>query len=316
MISDKTKNSMTKLSLADMYDELLTSEKVLYDFQTQDLETFSRFVDHSQEVGTKLRQSRESESKKLEDAEAKIFQLEQKVRSLNIQLDEEREIKTDLEIENIKLKKRLQQLQTSLELVNNNCYDSTVEDIDKSLDTTEVSEADMTLCSNGGIQDFSAIKLLGEKTLDQNEFFSSSLLTAATPYLLPPMSTRKGDMRQPVSTVQPRPINGFQTYTKSSRRRSKSVDHHVGERTVIAPELCNLCEASKKSRRPEESPTLPWCPHNSYLANPSITLNVTPARSKSFLYKRSTFANGKNKVVTSTPAPAVSMKSILKKNLS
>ena len=143
----------------------------------------------------------------------------------------------------------------------------------------------MTLCSNGGIQDFSAIKLLGEKTLDQNEFFSSSLLTAATPYLLPPMSTRKGDMRQPVSTVQPKPINGFQTYTKSSRRRSKSVDHHVGERTIIAPELCNLCEASKKSRRPEESPTLPWCPHNSYLANPSITLNVTPARSKSFLYK-------------------------------
>ena len=70
---------MTKLSLVDMYDELLTSEKVLYDFQTQDLETFSRFVDHSQEVGTKLRQSRESESKKLEDAEAKIFQLEQKV---------------------------------------------------------------------------------------------------------------------------------------------------------------------------------------------------------------------------------------------
>merc|ERR1712133_291209 len=189
-VSEKPKTSMTKLSLVDLYDELLTSEKVLYDFQTQDLETFSRFVDHSKEVGTKLRQSRESESKKLEDAEAKIFQLEQKVRSLNIQLDEEREIKTDLEIENIKLKKRLQQLQTSLELVNNNCYDS-VEDIDKSLDTTEVSEADMTLCSNGGIQDFSAIKLLGEKTLDQNEFFSSSLLTAATPYLLPPMSTRK-----------------------------------------------------------------------------------------------------------------------------
>ena len=45
------------------------------------------------------------------------------MRSLNIQLDEEHEIKADLEIENIKLKKRIQKLQTSLELVNNNCYD-------------------------------------------------------------------------------------------------------------------------------------------------------------------------------------------------
>ena len=80
-------------------------------------------------------------------------------------------------------------------------------------------------------------------------------------------------------------VKHMQTYTKQARRRSKSVDHYVGERTVIAPELCQICEASKKSRRPEESPTLPWCPHNSYLTNPSITINVTPARSKSFLFK-------------------------------
>ena len=43
-------------------------------------------------------------------------------------------------------------------------------------------------------------------------------------------------------------VKHMQTYTKQARRRSKSVDHYVGERTVIAPELCQICEASKKSR--------------------------------------------------------------------
>ena len=203
------------------------------------------------------------------------------MRSLNIQLDEEHEIKADLEIENIKLKKRIQKLQTSLELVNNNCYDVDVEDdVDDHLEMTETSEADTTICSNGGFQDFSSIQLLGEKTLmNQTGLLSSSVYTATTPNLLP-LSARRDAQVPPRSNVK-----HMQTYTKQARRRSKSVDHYVGERTVIAPELCQICEASKKSRRPEESPTLPWCPHNSYLTNPSITINVTPARSKSFLFK-------------------------------
>ena len=66
---------MTKLSLADLYDDLCTSEKVLYDCQTQDLELFAKFVDHYENVVT----AKKSESKRLKDAESKIFHLEQKV---------------------------------------------------------------------------------------------------------------------------------------------------------------------------------------------------------------------------------------------
>lgn len=293
-----------------LYDDLLISEKVLYDCQTQDLEMFSKFVDYVKDDKKKSKSAKEIEAKKLEDAEAKIFQLEQKVRSLNIQLDEEHEIKADLEIENIKLKKRIQKLQTSLELVNNNCYDVDLEDeVDDHLEMTETSEADTTICSNGGFQDFSSIQLLGEKTLmNQTGLLSSSVYTATTPNLLP-LSARRDAQVPPRSNVK-----HMQTYTKQARRRSKSVDHYVGVRTVIAPELCQICEASKKSRRPEESPTLPWCPHNSYLTNPSITINVTPARSKSFLFKRKE-SMGMKEMITSTPAAALNMKSILKKNL-
>ena len=43
----------------------------------------------------------------------------------------------------IKLKKRIQELQTSLKLVNNNCYDVDAEDeVDDHLEMTETSEAD------------------------------------------------------------------------------------------------------------------------------------------------------------------------------
>ena len=115
--------------------------------------------------------------------------------------------------------------------------------------------------------------------MNQTGLLSSSVYTATTPNLLPLSARRDAQVPQRSN------VKHMQTYTKQARRRSKSVDHYVGERIVIAPELCQICEASKKSRRPEESPTLPWCPHNSYLTNPSITINVTPARSKSFLFK-------------------------------
>ena len=134
---------------------------------------------------------------------------------MNIQLNEEHEIKADLEIENIKLKKRIQKLQTSLELVNNNCYDVDVEDeVDDHLEMTETSEADTTICSNGGFQDFSSIQLLGEKTLmNQTGLLSSSVYTATTPNLLP-LSARRDAQVPPRSNVK-----HTQTYTKQARRR-------------------------------------------------------------------------------------------------
>ena len=72
--------AMSKLNqLLGLYDELLISEKVLYDCQTQDLEMLSKFVDYVKDDKKKSKSAKEIEAKKLEDAEAKIFQLEQKV---------------------------------------------------------------------------------------------------------------------------------------------------------------------------------------------------------------------------------------------
>jgi len=70
-----------------------------------------------------------------------------------------------------------------------------------------------------------------------------------------------------------------ETYTKKSRRRSKSVDFAAGDKTVIAPQACEECSAQAKRRRPEDSPTLPWCTHQETF---QFSLNITPSRSLQF----------------------------------
>ena len=70
-------------------------------------------------------------SSELEEAKSLVFKLEQKIRILTIQCDEEKEIRVDLEIENIKLKKEIGMLRSTLESINNNVYDAEfAEDLD------------------------------------------------------------------------------------------------------------------------------------------------------------------------------------------
>ena len=167
---------------------------------------------------------------KMEGAKQKIFNLEQRIRSLNIQLDEERETKADLEIENLQLKKKIDKLQRSLELVNNNCY------------VTDVMEESSTTSS------------CHDK---ENEDMSLKRISPV------PFASR-------AKTI-------IDTHQKTPRRRSMSVDCNVGAKTVIVPELCQFCDASRMSKRPEDSPTLPWCPHKSSL-NSSVLVNGTQSR--------------------------------------
>ena len=60
----------------------------------------------------------------MKEAEAKVFHLHQTIRSLTIQLDEEKEARVDLEIENAKLKKEVTKLKKFMEMLNNNYYDA------------------------------------------------------------------------------------------------------------------------------------------------------------------------------------------------
>ena len=60
----------------------------------------------------------------MKEAEAKVFHLHQTIKSLTIQLDEEKEARVDLEIEIIKLRKDVTKLKNSMEMLNNNYYDA------------------------------------------------------------------------------------------------------------------------------------------------------------------------------------------------
>ena len=75
---------MTTVKLIDVCDELLKNEKILMYDLNQDLEMCLMFAD-------KLKCSQDQFDRKMEEAKRKMFDLEQRIRSLNIQLDEERE---------------------------------------------------------------------------------------------------------------------------------------------------------------------------------------------------------------------------------
>merc|ERR1719446_236767 len=119
---------------------------------------------------------------KLNESEKRNFNLEQEIRTLKIQLEEEKEAKVDLEITNIKLSKDLRKLQTSLKSVNNNCYDD-VGDLNLS-EVSDVSE-DNNITIIGGdtsdlslLHDLSDFEILSDKTLGRSPFYSTASTTA------------------------------------------------------------------------------------------------------------------------------------------
>ena len=230
-----------------------------------------------------LEMSRKSQDleAKLKEAEAKAFHLNQTIRSLTIQLDEEKEFRVDLEIENTKLRREITTLKNSMESVNNNCYDADLKDLNLSEVSIMSEDNDITIV--GGDHDLTIVdednspslqelslsdfKLLSDETLNQNPFSSTAsttiLLEKEVPARLlwsvgkrpsfdanptpatftkpkkeaPATYTKKvlGFTQMPPVTIS---VSGpGDSSTRPLRRRSRSVDHNIGEKTIIAPEV-------------------------------------------------------------------------------
>ena len=322
-----------KKSLVDLYDELIVQEKILFQGGLEDLDITHHLAEALSSSRLKSGDKEEDHSQKLDEANQMILRLEQQVRVLTIQLEEEKHANVDLEIENTKLKKQNANLMTSLESINNNCYDDESLLQDSKLDRFIDLElgADVTLVEESEADekdDMSLTPILGDVTMMKNSFLGPA---PPTPSLLfPPSLMKPRKMRQvednpssksacqgskvPSDTqvVTPRPAitapantsvftfssetftmkssRTSETYTKISRRRSKSVDFGAGDKTMIIPQTCNQCSSQAREQRSEDSPTLPWCTHDT--AQPQTSLNVTPARN--LLLKRKSY-------LTSTP---------------
>jgi len=259
------------MTLISIFDEMVKNEKILQD-QNQDLHMLIKMtkltVESSKRRNNKL-------NGKLKEAEKKIFNLEQLVRTLKIQLEEERETNADLDIDNIKLKKKIQSLQSSLESVNNNCYGD--EETDKLLMSTTDSSMESEATLLGDELCLSEIMLLSETTMNSSPLYDASVdvVLTSTP-AIGERSTKFPYSTDTYSKGLPKIVSS-ETYTKKGRRRSKSVDFHIGEKTIISPSLCQLCVSRQSRPRNgnDDSPTLPWCPHS----QTPVSINVTPARS-------------------------------------
>ena len=178
-------------------------------------------------------------SSELEEAKSLVFKLEQKIRILTIQCDEEKEIRVDLEIENIKLKKEIGMLRSTLESINNNVYDA---EFAEDLDLTDITGADETL-QDLGVLHLDSIPILSDNTMNRSP---------ETP------ATRKVQFTTDTYTKKTRPRPGLPVVkieepstppSKQARRRSRSVDFFVGEKTVITPQRCQICLKAARERR-------------------------------------------------------------------
>ena len=94
-------------SLVEIFDDLQSNEKILFEEGRRDLELMSHLVDVVE--GSRVQDEGEDSFNQLDEAK-RIFQLEQKIRTLTIQLEEEKGISVDLEIENLKLRKQITHL--------------------------------------------------------------------------------------------------------------------------------------------------------------------------------------------------------------
>jgi len=316
-----------------MYDELRIQEKILQNELRKDDMVMINMMESMIGQSSIMSEKTEDFNAKLKEAENRNFNLEQEIRTLKIQLEEEKEAKVDLEIQNIKLRKDLRKMQTSLESVNNNCYDD-VNDLNLS-EVSDMSE-DNNITIIGGdtsdlslLHDLSDFDILSDQTLGRSPFFNTASTTALlldTPGPTTPSIVRK---YPPPSCSSVKKVSG--TYTKKvhnlppsvtisktrdtvrkTRRRSKSVDFHIGEKTLIVPEVCELCvQKAQRQRGAEDSPTLPWCPHQSHGKDlHAISANVTPIRSIMFKNVLSSGGGKRDARIKTTSTPIV--KSILK----
>jgi hypothetical protein len=317
-------------SMTEMYKDLQNDQKILQNELRKDDLVILNVVETMTKMSAISTKKTEDLTAKLKEAENKNFHLEQKIRSLRIELDEEKEAKVDLEIENIKMRKDLSKLQKSLESVNNNCYDD-VKDLNLS-EVSNISEVDPNITIIGGddsdlslLHELSDFRLLSDKTLALSPFF----LTSDTTTLLPekevspspgpillsrsvrkcPPPSRSYGKKTPGTYTKKMPsvtisVTRAVDTTKKARRRSKSVDFHIGEKTPIVPEVCDLCDQKAKNGT-EDSPTLPWCPHQSLGKDlHSISTNITPVRSMMF--------GGGKRDVRAKPTSTPLLRSILK----
>ena len=273
-------------TLLEMYDELRISEKIYLNEIGKDEDYLLKALERTKKTAPRKSQDLKA---KLKEAEAKAFHLNQTIRSLTIQLDEEKEFRVDLEIENTKLRKEITTLKKSMESVNNNCYDADLKDLNLSEVSIMSEDNDITIV--GGDHDLTIVdednspslqelslsdfKLLSDETLNQNPFSSTAsttiLLEKEVPARLlrsvgkrpsfnpatftkpkkeapapatftkpkkeaPVTFTKKvlGCIQMPPVTIS---VSGPLDTTRTLRRRSRSVEHNLGEKTIIAPEV-------------------------------------------------------------------------------
>ena len=259
-------------TLLEMYDELRISEKIYLNEIGKDEDYLLKALERTKKTAPRKSQDLKA---KLKEAEAKAFHLNQTIRSLTIQLDEEKEFRVDLEIENTKLRKEITTLKNSMESVNNNCYDADLKDLNLSEVSIMSEDNDITIV--GGDHDLTIVdednspslqelslsdfKLLSDETLNQNPFSSTAsttiLLEKEVPARLlrsvgkvnptpatftkpkkeaPATYTKKvlGCIQMPPVTIS---VSGPLDTTRTLRRRSRSVEHNLGEKTIIAPEV-------------------------------------------------------------------------------
>jgi len=235
------------MTLLQIFDEMVKNEKILQD-QNQDLHMLIKITNMTLESSKRKNNKLDG---KIKEAEKKIFDLEQIVRTLKIQLEEEQEINADLDIENSKLKKKIQGLQFALEVINN-CYGD--QDTDKLLMSTTDSSLDSEATLLGDDLSSSDLKLLSETTINSSRLgLDSTTILTSTPAIVDE-SLCNQTTKFPFSS---------DTYTKKKRRRrSKSVDFQIGEKTIIAPSMCELCFSRQRIITADDSLTLPWCPQH------------------------------------------------------
>ena len=268
---------MNSFSLLDFYDELIAQESILYE-KGKDLENFYDYATalktHAAQKNTTATHSllEDQLTSQLEETKSLVFKLEQKIRILTIQCDEEKETRVDLEIENIKLKKEIGMLRSTLESINNNVYD---EEFADDLDLTDVTGADETL-QDLGLSQLDSIPILSESTMNRSPLLSVTMTPA--PIVKETPATRKVQFSTDTITKKVHPPSNLgkrstDTYTKKTRprpgmpvvkieepstpqlkqarRRSRSVDFFVGEKTVITPQRCQICMKAARERRYE-----------------------------------------------------------------
>ena len=98
----------------------------------------------------------------------------------------------------------------------------------------------------------SDIKLLSETTMNSSQIYDASIVLTSTPAIVVnDDQTTKFHSTDTLTKCLQRNAT-TETYTKKGRRRLKSVDLHIGEKTIISSSIRHLSVS-----RPRQKATLP-----------------------------------------------------------